>query len=713
MDNMYFSNRGIILTLILVTSIFTLTSTPELFAQSQSVTAKSIGFEETTIIEFQNNDNTAEINTFRVWLGSDFNFKSFKTELGWTGEKTSQGVIIFTSSTPLDTGEIVKFGIKTDKPKPGINWKALTSNDKQLAAGKTLVSEASSTVKSNTKTSSDGIGVLKDSTFRLIPEKPSVGSSIRVTGDNFGANTNLDFYISSKKIDSFETDGNGHFMFSSSIPEDLNADRVDFIIKDTEGNEKAISLRLGVESDKMISSETVPLTMSPTPAIVYRGNTVTVTGTGTPGSTVTATIKNENGEVRTSVAVPVNSDGKWTMDRVIPVDTPFGMYTAEISDGNNIIKRTWIVESSQQIQIEPTKLKFDPGEIITFNGTAKPNVDLEITVEDPQGNEFYTDVITVGATGEVDISVNTLASDIEGTYVLFTTQGDDTAIILVGLGELPEVKLVAKTDKLNYSQGGTVMLEIQGPASSTLSLLIADPSDKKKFTDTIVLGPEGRIDYELDLTGYTSGVYTAVISRGNSQINEVFSVGLQTGSGEISVRTTKETYHPGDSILILGESSKNVLLTLELRDPDGKVIKSKETFTNKDGVFSLESFRIPLDGQIGIWTVHAKSGANFDDAEMTVQGDEDEGIIIFVDDVRASPGGKIVTLKGYGAKTSQQVIITVFSENAEEITKLTIFSTQEGDFSTIWLADSKTPPGTYTIKVKDAVSEAQTTVVLK
>ncbi|MFB5630576.1 MAG: biofilm-associated protein [Nitrosopumilaceae archaeon] len=697
----------------MVTTIFTLTATPELFAQSQSVTAKSISFEETTIIEFQNNDNTADINTFRVWLGSDFNFKSFKTERGWTGEKTSQGVIIFTSSTPLDTGEIVKFGIKTDKPKPGINWRALANNDQEIAVGKTLVSDSPPPVKSTVKTPSDGSGVLKDSTFRLIPEKPSVGSSIRVTGDNFGANTNLDFYIGTKKLQSFETDDNGHFIITSAIPEDLSEDRVDFKIKDSEGNEKAISLRLGAESDKMVSSEIVPLTMSPTPTIVYRGNTVTVTGTGTPGSTVTATIKNENDEVRTSLAVPVNSDGKWTLNRVVPIDTPFGTYTAEISDGTNIIKRTWVVESSQQIQINPTQLKFDPGETITFNGTAKPNVDLEIVVEDPQGTEFYTEVMTVGASGEVNISVDTIPSDVEGTYVLFATQGDDTGIVLVGLGELPEVKLIAKTDKLNYSQGGTVMIEIQGPPSSTLSLLIADPSDKKKFADTIVLGPEGRMDYELDLTGYTSGVYTAVLSRGNSQINEVFSVGLQTGSGEISVRTTKDTYHPGDSILVLGETSKNVLLTLELRDPDGNIVKSKETFTNKDGVFSLETFRIPLDAQIGIWTVHAKSGANFDDAELTVQGDLDEGIVVFVDDIVASPGGKIVTIKGYGAKVSQQVIITVFSENAEQITKLTIFSTQEGDFSTIWLADSKIPPGTYTIKVKDAVHEAQTTVVLK
>ena len=78
------------------------------------------------------------VNTFRIWLGSDFSFKSFKTEKGWVGEKTPQGVIIFTSSETIKPGESVKFGVKTDKAKPGINWKALDKGDKQISIGKVL-----------------------------------------------------------------------------------------------------------------------------------------------------------------------------------------------------------------------------------------------------------------------------------------------------------------------------------------------------------------------------------------------------------------------------------------------------------------------------------------------------------------------------------------------------------------------------------------------
>ncbi len=710
MNNMYMSSMGVFLSLILT---FSLVALPEVYGDEKLVTAKSIGFEETTIIEFHNSDdNTNEIDTIRVWLGSDENFKSFKTERGWTGLKTPQGVIVFTASIPVQPGEIVKFGLKTDKAKPGINWKALYDTDKQIETGKTLVSESTS-IEPEIKTDEKGLGVLEDSSFRLVPEKPNVGSSMRVTGENFGANQELEFYIGNDKIETFETDVNGYFMFTSAVPENQIADRVDFKIKDSDGNEKSISLRIGEGEDRMASAEDIPLTISTTPPIIFRGDNIFVSGTGRPGSTITSTVRDESGDVLSTIAIDVGLDGNWKYTSLVPIDQPFGKQTAEITDGTTNLLRSWTVASSKVIEIIPLKLKYEPGDTIVFNGTAKPSQELEIIVEDPQGNEFYAEILNVDSTGEVNLEIGTIVSSPEGTYVLFASQGEDTDIVLVGLGELPEEKLVAKPDKLNYSGGETLLLDIQGPPSSTISLLIADPSDKNKFTDTVILGPDGQLTYELDLTGYSSGVYTAVITRGNSQTSDVFSVGLITGSGEINVSTTKDTYQPGEAILVLGDSSKNILMTLELLDSNGEIIKSRETFTNKDGVFSENSFRIPLDAEPGLWKVHARSGANFDDAEITIVGDAEEGMVILVESIVPSPGGDIVTISGYGAVVSQQVIITIFDGDDVEIEELVIFSTGIGEFSTIWLVSDDITPGTYTIRAEDVLDESETTVVIE
>ena len=51
---------------------------------SAETNAKSTNFEKTTLVEFTNND-ASEIQTVRMWLGKDSGeFKSFKSEKGWT-----------------------------------------------------------------------------------------------------------------------------------------------------------------------------------------------------------------------------------------------------------------------------------------------------------------------------------------------------------------------------------------------------------------------------------------------------------------------------------------------------------------------------------------------------------------------------------------------------------------------------------------------------
>ena len=249
MNNMQnFLTKCIFLSLILIMSTFTIFSINEINGQEKLVEAASIGFEETTIIEFKNNGKS-EIQSFRLWLGADNSFKSFKTEQGWTGTKTPQGVIVFTTSDPIKPGQSVKFGLKTDKTKPGINWKAIDDNNVELEIGKTLVTGYPSkpTIKDNngpTVVKNNG-GIFSDSSFRLIPEKPNVGGTIRATGDNFASNQEFNFYIDNTFLDSFETDTNGHFMLTAKLPENIKADRVDFFVKDNAGNERSLSLRLG------------------------------------------------------------------------------------------------------------------------------------------------------------------------------------------------------------------------------------------------------------------------------------------------------------------------------------------------------------------------------------------------------------------------------------------------------------------------------------
>lgn len=688
------------------------------------VSAKSFSFEETTIIEFTNNGNE-DVSSFRIWLGSDNNFKSFKTENGWIGEKTPQGVITFTSSEAIKPNESVKIGVKTDKISSEINWKALDKNEQQIKIGKTIAGELSKPVgnpKSETTTTVSEAGILSNSVFRIIPEKPNVGSTIRVTGDNFGAGQELDFFINSNKISSFVTNNAGYFITTVKIPDDTDADRVDFIIKDKENQEKILSLRLGEENNQIPKSDNIKLTISKIPEILHRADFVEVSGTAQPNSGVTASIKDPDGEIINTRIAEADAKGNWKVEEpiIVPLDAPFGRYSAVISDGREEISTTWMVETSKVIFIKPITLKFNPGETMIFNGTALPNKSLELILEDPLGDEKISTIIEIDETGSVEFEYPTIANvDKEGTWTLTAEQNGDKEFIYAGLGEMPSIPINIEFDKLNYESTETATMLLTGKPSDTLTLLIIDPTDNPKIiaddksTISITLDQDGKKTYNLELSKYTSGVYTAIVNKGASKSSEVFTVGLRTNSGEIEIRSTKADYRSGESILILGDTNTpNSLITLTLSDPDGTVWKTKETFSDENKKIVDDSLRIPSSAKPGIWKVNARSGSNFDNIEIEVIIPKEEGLEVTVEQgVEFVGQGKSLDIKVINAK--QTVEMQILNSDGNIIEELSFHSNDAGEVKLPWIIPEGTTLGNYTIIVTDAYSTTNSTFTIK
>ena len=405
-------SSNIFLILIFSISVISISSLIDVHAQEEPVKVTAIGFEKTTIIKFENTGDS-NIETIRMWVSSDFTFESFKTEDGWEGEKTTVGVIIFTGTEPIKPGEIVKFGIKTDKPNPGINWKVLDIEDQVIKTSKTLVTE-----KPELVVDVNFEGVMEESTFRLIPNKPNVGSNIRVVGQDFGSNQPLEFFIEDVKLNSFTSNEKGSFIITTKIPIDQLDGRVDFKIQDFNDNESRLSLRIGQSVDRMASIEEIPLTMGTTPPTVFRGDVIDVSGTGEPNTTITLTVKDENGEIVSDVAIEVDVKGTWNYRGTVSPDAELGTRTAVLTDGKQTILRTFVIESSKLIDILPVKQSYDPGQTIEFSGTATPDIDLVIIIEDPQGAEVLAAILPVDSSGEIFFEFKTEQFFDEGTYVL-------------------------------------------------------------------------------------------------------------------------------------------------------------------------------------------------------------------------------------------------------------------------------------------------------
>jgi len=214
------------------------------------------------------------------------------------------------------------------------------------------------------------------------------------------------------------------------------------------------------------------------------------------------------------------------------------------------------------------------------------------------------------------------------------------------------------------------------------------------LADDVILGGDGRKNYELDLTGYTSGVYSTVVSRGNAQTSEVFTVGLQTASDQIDIRTAKDAYHRGEPIAVSVYGEAKILLTITLLDPEGEKIKVKETFTTGQGSLSDRSFKVPTNAKLGVWTITAASGPNTDSEEFSVIRDVEEGISIFVSNVEKSFRGELITMSGYGATHSVPIVLEITSSEGEVIDSLSLPTTKTGDFFTLWPLPKNIPTGT-------------------
>jgi hypothetical protein len=278
----------------------------------------------------------------------------------------------------------------------------------------------------------------------------------------------------------------------------------------------------------------------------------------------------------------------------------------------------------------------------------------------------------------------------------------------VGYDIMPVIPISIEFDKSNYKNTEKPIISLAGKPSEKISLIIITPSGGVLGTDILIqLKPDGRGEHNLDLSGYVSGMYTAVVKKGGSQNSENFSVGLLTGSGEIDAKVTQAEYKQGERILLLGNTANaNSLMIVNLINPSGKEIKSLEIASNSERMFSEERLKIPSNGQIGLWKITITSGSNLDKVEFNVFSSTKEGMTIKSTEKVA--GGDLLKMDIVAShKTS--IIIEISDIDGNTIQNLMCSTTKEFKCESFWSVPKDAIPGTYNIKAYDAISSSETT----
>ena len=712
MNNMQVYSKYVIsVSLIFVLSIFTIFSISEVqAAENIFVNAKS--FENTIIIEFENGEgNTSNIKTIRMWLSSDNSFTSFKSEPGWGGGKYSDGqLLVFTATNPLKPGESVKFGVITDKKASGINWKTLDQNENQIDTGNASPQEISQTspiIEEDAKM----IEEIKETagslygTKKFIPEKLRIDSNVRLVGNGFNSGQELQFYIDNIFLKSIKADEQGNFITTLHIPDTINPGTSEFIIKNEFGDLQTTNVNISEAKNRFLQ-EAVKFEIVNIPREVRLEETLSISGNGPPLTTIILSITNEQDILEKIRVVDINPNGKWSFEEIVTTDEIIGAKIYLLKNGANNILREIEFKSDKLLNISTAATRYNAGDTVIFTGSGIPNKDLVLFVKEPNGKIIHFDIINTGATGEVQYEFTTSTTFETGTYVLITKHQSESDAHLFGIGQYPTTQIVVLTDKTNYIGTGSsaAFINIVGPPSTTLLLTIIDPSDNSKLSDTITTNSVGKYRYELDLAGYATGVYKAVVSKANIQDSAKFAVGLQTGSGDISLTPPKQSHLPGEQLVISGQTEQSdSILTVSLIDPSGNTASQIEIFSDSSGSFSTDLLGIPVAAEIGNWKIIIQS--KLDTAENIITVSTTTGTSLSLDIEKTEyQVGETIPISGTAPTVVSYVIIDIINSSQEIIEQLETPLTGGGNFSLPWLIPSDLPFGNYTIEVTDGTS---------
>jgi hypothetical protein len=499
-------------------------------------------------------------------------------------------------------------------------------------------------------------------------------------------------------IKSVKTDEQGNFLTTISISDTSNIGTSEFLIKDESENFQSTSIK--IEESKNRFLKTTTFQVNNIPAEVRHNELLTISGNAYPQSAIILAIENMDRVLEKIRVVTADANGVWIYEEMISQAENTGEKYLIFKNNLDKTTKNLTIKSGSLIEISASAVRYNIGETVSITGTSEPNKNTTIWVKDKDKKIVLYDVITSDGSGNLNYGFVTDDRFSTGTYTVIIKQQEEADATLFGIGQYPSTSVIVLLEKTNFALNSKAILNVVGIPSSNLTVAVLDSNDNLKMSNIITTNSLGKVKHTVDLDGLSAGVYRIAVSMQNIQDSVKFSIGLETGSGPISLATTQGNYSPGDSILLIGNTGNNARLTLTLLDPSGNISIQTEVFTDSGGNFSTEEMGIPSNGGLGTWKITAQSRLDSKSVDIIVSVPTDRGITIQIEETVFSIGSTIM-IKGIAVSDASNLEIKIINESDQAVISLHTPITSDAMFSLPWIIPNGFDAGTYTITVTD------------
>ncbi|OJF67314.1 hypothetical protein BK026_00025 [Alteromonas sp. V450] len=475
------------------------------------------------------------------------------------------------------------------------------------------------------------------------------------------------------------TEGGSNFVRVGRINEDVNPVGFQFAPNATDNNELEPNNVNGTgeqAQDITIVLDPIGLTSDPTP-------TVTGTTSAIPGSTVTLTITDSEGNVQT-LTTSVTADNTFSADVLEALSD--GAFTVDVTvtepTGNTADNSTTgeIDTTAPLITIDTIGTLSDTTPTITGTTDATAGTTVTLVITDSEGN---TQTVTTTVQDDGTYSATVPESLVEGDFIVNASVTDEVGNTATaesaGIINVTPPTITIDSIALGNDTTPTISGTTDAEPGSVVSLTITDSNGNTQVIEaTVQVDGSYSADTQVELS---DGEFTVLASV----TNQIGNTATATAQGEVDTQApTISINDPGNN----GDSTPNISgttdaapgseITIIVTDSSG----ADQTITTTvlaDGTFSIDVPNAVTQGEFSVLASVSDSAGNT--AETQANGIFDPSSPVLNVDVTSPTNDATPEISGEtDAPAGSNVLITVTDSEGNEQTFTTIVD-ETGNFS--------------------------------